>query len=134
MTRKYYKYHLSLLEKQIQDISTQLEQDRQHSNAEEISTRQELEIKRNMVLKEIERCKDMLRSEMKQRNSYLVECGTTVLRITIVAPQEADPRSGLVSSHSPLGKALQGKTTGDAVTVDTPIGTQTYMVLEHSRR
>lgn len=130
MTRKYYRTHLSLLEKQIQDISLQLDQDRRHSNAEEISTRQELEVKRNMVMREIERVKDMLRGEQKTTFSYLVECGTTVMRISVVAPQEANPRAGKVSSQSPLGKALLGKKTGDSVTVDTPIGTQTYLVLE----
>ncbi|KXK27438.1 MAG: Transcription elongation factor GreA [candidate division WS6 bacterium OLB20] len=132
MTRKYYKSHITLLEQQIKDISTLLEHDRQHSNAEEISTRQELEVKRNMVMREIERCRDLMRStaQKQKQTTYLVECGAMAMRIRIVEPHEADPRSGRVSSQSPLGKALYGKQAGDSVTVETPIGTQTYMVLE----
>jgi transcription elongation factor GreA len=48
----------------------------------------------------------------------------------LVSPDESDPRSGLVSITSPVGRALAGRTIGDEVDVVTPRGGRTYEVLE----
>jgi transcription elongation factor GreB len=40
----------------------------------------------------------------------------------IVGPDEADPRSGLVSVHSPVARALLGRAEGDTVEVERPGG------------
>ncbi len=40
----------------------------------------------------------------------------------IVGPDEADPRRGLVSVHSPVARALLGRAEGDTVEVDRPGG------------
>ncbi len=40
----------------------------------------------------------------------------------IVGPDEADPRRGLVSVHSPVGRALLGHAAGDVVEVERPGG------------
>lgn len=40
----------------------------------------------------------------------------------IVGPDEADPRRGLVSVHSPVARALLGRAEGDAVEVERPGG------------
>ncbi len=48
---------------------------------------------------------------------------------TIVGPVEADPKKGLISLESPVGKALLGKSKGDKVKVTTPGGTSTLVVL-----
>ncbi len=47
----------------------------------------------------------------------------------IVGPQEADPRRGLVSNESPIGRALIGKRVGDETTVVAP-GGSFRMVIE----
>jgi transcription elongation factor GreA len=41
---------------------------------------------------------------------------------TIVGPAEADPRGGLISNESPLGRALMEHRIGDKVRVDAPAG------------
>ena len=41
---------------------------------------------------------------------------------TIVGPAEANPREGLISNESPLGKALIGHRENDTVRVDAPAG------------
>jgi transcription elongation factor GreB len=51
----------------------------------------------------------------------------------IVGPDEADPRRGLVSVHSPVGQALVGRETGDTVEVQRPDGLREYTVLEVRR-
>jgi len=46
----------------------------------------------------------------------------------IVTTFEADPKSGLISNESPVGKALMGHKEGDQVTVSTPGGVSTYTI------
>ena len=47
----------------------------------------------------------------------------------LVETFEADPKAGLISDHSPVGKALLGHQEGDEVSVVTPGGVTTYVVL-----
>jgi transcription elongation factor GreA len=59
-----------------------------------------------------------------------VELGSTVelaskngvKNFTLVDTHEADPATNLISPESPLGKALLGHHTGEAVGVDIPLG------------
>ncbi len=54
----------------------------------------------------------------------------TVEEYTIVGAAEANPREGLISYESPLGKALLDHKAGDTVTVEAPSGTFTVKILE----
>jgi transcription elongation factor GreA len=47
----------------------------------------------------------------------------------IVGVHEADIRSGRLSVHSPLGRALIGKQVGDSVEVSTPGGSKSYEIV-----
>lgn len=49
-------------------------------------------------------------------------------RFTLVDPAEADPRQGKISISSPLGRALQGRSVGDEVTVAAPAGQIRYRI------
>lgn len=46
----------------------------------------------------------------------------------LVGPDEADARQGSISTLSPLGRALLGRTVGEAVEVERPGGTREYTV------
>jgi transcription elongation factor GreA len=48
----------------------------------------------------------------------------------LVSSPEADPRRGLVSNESPIGRALIGKRVGDEVTVVAPAGAFTLKILD----
>ena len=48
----------------------------------------------------------------------------------LVGSHEADPRRGLVSNESPIGRALIGKRVGDEVTVVAPAGAFDLKILE----
>lgn len=48
----------------------------------------------------------------------------------IVGSAEADPRSGLISNESPVGKALLGRKLGETVEVTTPGGMLTFEILD----
>jgi transcription elongation factor GreA len=49
---------------------------------------------------------------------------------TIVGAAEANPKEGLISNESPLGKALLNKKPGDAVQVDAPGGVFVVTILK----
>ena len=46
----------------------------------------------------------------------------------VVAPNEADPRSGKVSSQSPIGRALLGRRVGESVVILAPGGSFTVKI------
>lgn len=48
----------------------------------------------------------------------------------LVGSSEADPRKGLISNESPIGRALIGKRVGDEVTVVAPAGAFTLKILD----
>jgi transcription elongation factor GreA len=50
----------------------------------------------------------------------------------LVGSSEADPRKGLISNESPIGRALIGKRIGDEVTVVAPAGAFTLKILDLS--
>ncbi len=47
----------------------------------------------------------------------------------LVETFEADPKAGLISDQSPVGKALLGHKEGDEVSVSTPGGVTTYIII-----
>ena len=53
-------------------------------------------------------------------------------RYSIVGPYEADISRGLISTSSPIAKALIGKRVGDSVEVRTPGGIKSYEVISVS--
>ena len=48
----------------------------------------------------------------------------------LVGSQEADPRRGLISNESPIGRSLLGKRVGDEVTVVAPAGAFNLKILD----
>lgn len=58
------------------------------------------------------------------------EDGSEAETYTIVGAAEANPREGLISNESPIGKALLNHRVGDKVNVDAPGGTFTVVVIK----
>ena len=48
---------------------------------------------------------------------------------TIVGSQEADPLNYRISDDSPFGRAMTGKTVGDVVEVEAPVGVLKFRIL-----
>lgn len=61
---------------------------------------------------------------------HLMENGTDELAYQLVMPEDADATKGLISTTSPIGRALMGKEVGDEVKVPTPSGTRSFEVLK----
>lgn len=51
------------------------------------------------------------------------------LEYKLVSPEEADVEKGLISTSSPIGKALLGRRVGDEVQVATPAGKKEFEVV-----
>jgi len=54
----------------------------------------------------------------------------TKVEYKLVTVEEADAAKGLISTTSPIGRALLGKKKGDEVTVTTPAGVKEYEVVK----
>jgi len=54
----------------------------------------------------------------------------TKVQYKLVTVEEADAAKGLISTTSPIGRALLGKKVGDEVKVATPAGLREYEVVE----
>jgi transcription elongation factor GreA len=54
----------------------------------------------------------------------------TKIEYKLVTVEEADAAKGLISTTSPIGRALLGKKVGDEVKVATPAGMREYEVVE----
>jgi transcription elongation factor GreA len=57
------------------------------------------------------------------------ENGDTIV-YQLVMPEEADATKGLISTSSPIGRALLNKEEGDEITVSTPSGTRQFELLK----
>lgn len=49
---------------------------------------------------------------------------------TLVMPEDADLKQGLISLSSPLGRGFIGKSEGDEIRIETPGGARNFEILE----
>lgn len=61
---------------------------------------------------------------------HLREDSGEMLVYQLVMPEDADAAKGLISTSSPIGRALVGKTAGDEVKVPTPSGTRQFAIVK----
>jgi transcription elongation factor GreA len=56
------------------------------------------------------------------------EVGETIV-YQLVMPEEADAEKGLISTSSPIGRAILNREEGDEITVSTPLGSRTFELI-----
>jgi transcription elongation factor GreA len=61
---------------------------------------------------------------------HLKEDGGELIVYQLVMPEEADAARGLISTSSPIGRALMGKESGDEIKVPTPGGVRTFEIIK----
>ena len=61
---------------------------------------------------------------------HLHELGGETVVYQLVMPEDADPSKGMISTASPIGRALVGKEVGDDVAVPTPNGRREFEVVK----
>jgi transcription elongation factor GreA len=57
------------------------------------------------------------------------EAGDMVI-YQLVMPEEADAEKGMISTSSPIGRAILNKEEGDEIKVTTPIGNKTFELIK----
>jgi transcription elongation factor GreA len=88
---------------------------------------QELEeiLKSAVIIDEVQ--KDALKVSIGDSVVLCDESGEE-LCYTIVSPRETDPIQGKISHNSPIGKTIIGKTQGETVEIDAPVGKLRYQI------
>ena len=61
---------------------------------------------------------------------HLVENTGTALVYQLVMPEDADASRGLISTTSPIGRALLNRGVGDLITVPTPSGQRKFEIVK----
>lgn len=61
---------------------------------------------------------------------HVKEDGSDVFTYQLVMPEDADAAKGLISTTSPIGRALMGREVGDEVKVPTPGGMRTFEIVK----
>lgn len=61
---------------------------------------------------------------------HVVESTGETLVFTLVMPEDADAGKGLISTTSPIGRAILNKMPGDTVKVVTPGGTREFEIVK----
>jgi len=56
--------------------------------------------------------------------------GSGKMTYQLVMPEDADATKGLISTSSPIGKAIVGKQPGDDITVPTPTGVRRFEMIK----
>ena len=60
----------------------------------------------------------------------LVESTGQQIVYQLVMPEDADAEQGLISTSSPIGRAILNKEEGDEITVSTPAGTRAFEIIK----
>lgn len=123
-----------------QKVATAREHGDLKENAEYHAAREELsllETKIQVLQDRISRARIINEDELPNDKVYILK--TVVLKdlkfddtleYTVVSPAEADFEENKISSVSPIGKALLGKSVGEKVEVQAPAGVLQYVILE----
>jgi len=131
----------NLKTKTIPEIANRIDSARQQGdlseNAEYHQAREDMSWAQGR-LAEVEHILSNVKLITKGEGNGTVQIGNTIKiktngkekEYTIVGPQEANPAKGLISNESPIGEALLGHEKGDEIEIDTPVGKQTYKILE----
>lgn len=67
--------------------------------------------------------------QIKLGSKVTLHVGKKEEEFMVVGEWEADPKDKKISHESPLGKALLGRTIGDKVEVEAPVGKINYTIL-----
>lgn len=104
-------------------------------NAEYQAAREELEFIDGRIseLEEVIRQSNIIKEPHADKvnlgSKVLLNMGKKQDEFTVVGEWEADPAEKKISHESPLGKALMGKGSGDAVEFEAPAGKITYTIV-----
>lgn len=123
---------LSILKERRKKVAERIRNAREYGDLAENSEYEDAKNEQSFVEGRILELEAMLRRSrvVAKNGTNKVEMGSTVilkmdgqtLEYMIVSSSETDPASGKISSESPIGYSLLGKTKGEIVEITTPNG------------
>ncbi|MBD3362369.1 hypothetical protein GF362_01480 [Candidatus Dojkabacteria bacterium] len=125
---------IEVLKNKIEKIINDIDEARSQTTEDDDSLVKGLMDKRDLLtnkLTDLRRALPRLEQSSQQLKSFIIEHKEKGFKknISIVEPAFTDPGKGLISSKSPLAKALDNKKAGDIIEVETPSGSQVFKVL-----
>lgn len=134
--KKQLKTKIDELKNQITSTGVEIYLERRESSEEDNAIQHELLNKREMLEHQLE---ELQRSLHDDKEDGFEKIGSTyhlktnadqTRRVTLVSSIDANPIDGKISVKSPLAVSLVDKAEGDAVDVQTPIGTVNYKIVK----
>jgi len=126
------KIELEGLKERRKAVVERIKTAREYGDLSENSEYEDAKNEQSFVEGRIMEVEEMIkRAKVVARNGTgSVELGSSVilkmdgqkLEYTIVSSSESDPAKGMISSESPIGHSLMGKTKGEKVEISTPNG------------
>lgn len=131
-TRSTISARVEELQKQIDEVGNEIENERQENDADS-SVLLELLDKKNFLEQSINELKSSLKNNKLPDTlgiQFKVNMNGSTRAFKIVHPTEANSVKGHISSDSPLAQALEGNRAGDKVKFETPAGPQNIQIIE----
>lgn len=137
--RSEVKQEIQNLRNAIYEVTLEIEVARRDGDPENIGICHELQDKLRFLNRRVKRLVKSISQYTEDRSTSALNLGNTVKiqfenslqkTITLVLPTNANPKKGFISSKSPLGEAIQGKSKGEIVTFQTPHGNQSFSILD----
>ena len=133
-----------LEEEEMKKISLSLKAAKEQGDLSENAAYAQAREDREMLLKRIFELKRILKtSKVVSENqiktkSFKIQFGSKVTlkigkeikKFEIVGKEESNPKEGLISDESPLGRALIGKKLNDEIEIETPKGKKKGLILK----
>ncbi|MBM2820342.1 MAG: transcription elongation factor GreA, transcription elongation factor GreA [Candidatus Berkelbacteria bacterium] len=137
--REKIQNELTNLKDRRREVADRIRTAREYGDLSENSEYEDAKNEQSFVEGRILELEEMLRRArvVAKNGTDKVEMGSTVilrmdgqtLEYTIVSSSESDPVSGKISSESPIGFSLFGKTKGETVEISTPNGKMTCKIV-----
>lgn len=128
-----------LKEEKIPEIAKRIQSAREFGDISENSEYDAAKHEQAVVEGKIKELEDIIKNaQISKASADEVGVGSKVkihvdgneMELHIVGAMEANPSERKISHSSPIGSALMGKTIGDKVEVEAPIGNVTYTIME----
>lgn len=141
---KKMEEELNSLKNKMMEVAGEIKEARSFGDLSENSEYDAAKNKQAQIQEEIYKLENMIKHAVIIEEDTLSEGMVTIgakvkvhdnefdedIEYTIVGSNEANASEGKISNVSPIGKSLLGKSAGDVVEVETPMGVNTLTILD----
>jgi transcription elongation factor GreA len=126
----------------ILETTQQIEKFRNEGDEDNIGISADLQGKLEILQNKIQRLQKSLQAQAYEArdtskridigSTAIISNGSTEKKVTLVLANDANSQNDLISTESPLGKALLNREKGDDISIKTPSGSIKFQVLSVS--